>query len=396
MTELLIRRFIKNGGDLHDPAVRAAYGRMAGLVGIVCNLFLCASKIIAGVLSGSVSITADAVNNLSDASSSIITLVGFRLSAKPADEEHPYGHARIEYLVGLAVSVMILVIGAELARSGVERILHPAPISFSAVSAAVLLLSIGVKLWMAAFNRSLGRRIGSAALEATAMDSRNDVISTAAVLAACGIAHVTHWMLDGWMGLAVACFILWSGFGILKDTLNPLLGEAPDEALTAYIGKKVMSYEGVLGTHDLMVHDYGPGRRFASVHVEMAAEADVMHSHDIIDNIERDFLQNDHISLVIHFDPIQTGDEAVHSHREWVRGLVQSISPKLTIHDFRIVEGKTHTNLIFDTVAPHGFALSDAELRSRIQQLVGQGRGDGMKYYAVVTVDRSYAPIPEL
>ena len=396
MTELLIRRFIKNGGDLHDPAVRAAYGRMAGLVGIVCNLYLGASKIIAGVLSGSVSITADAVNNLSDASSSIITLVGFRLSAKPADEEHPYGHARIEYLVGLAVSVMILVIGAELARSGVERILHPAPISFSAVSAAVLLLSIGVKLWMAAFNRSLGRRIGSAALEATAMDSRNDVISTAAVLAACGIAHVTHWMLDGWMGLAVACFILWSGFGILKDTLNPLLGEAPDEALTAYIGKKVMSYEGVLGTHDLMIHDYGPGRRFASVHVEMAAETDVMHSHDIIDNIERDFLQNDHISLVIHFDPIQTGDEAVHSHREWVRGLVQSISPKLTIHDFRIVEGKTHTNLIFDTVAPHGFALSDAELRSRIQQLVGQGRGDGMKYYAVVTVDRSYAPIPEL
>ncbi len=396
MTELLIRRFIKNGEDIHDPAVRAAYGKMAGIVGIVCNLFLCAAKIIVGVLSGSVSITADAVNNLSDASSSIITLVGFRLSAKPADAEHPYGHARIEYLAGLFVSVMILVIGVELARTGIERIVHPMPVTFSAAFAAVLLLSIGVKLWMAAFNRSVGRRIGSAALEATAMDSRNDVLTTASVLAACIIAHLTHWTLDGWMGLAVACFILWSGFGILKDTLNPLLGEAPDEALTAYIGKKVMSYEGVLGTHDLMVHDYGPGRRFASVHVEMAAEEDVLRSHDIIDNIERDFLQNDHISLVIHFDPIQTGDEAVGSHREWVRGLVQGISPELTIHDFRVVEGKTHTNLIFDTVAPHGFALSDAELRSRIQQLVAQGRGDGMRYFAVVTIDHSYAPIPEM
>lgn len=396
MTELLIRRFIKNGEDIHDPAVRAAYGKMAGIVGIVCNLFLCAAKIIVGVLSGSVSITADAVNNLSDASSSIITLVGFRLSAKPADAEHPYGHARIEYLAGLFVSVMILVIGVELARTGIERIVHPMPVTFSAAFAAVLLLSIGVKLWMAAFNRSVGRRIGSAALEATAMDSRNDVLTTASVLAACIIAHLTHWTLDGWMGVAVACFILWSGFGILKDTLNPLLGEAPDEALTAYIGKKVMSYEGVLGTHDLMVHDYGPGRRFASVHVEMAAEEDVLRSHDIIDNIERDFLQNDHISLVIHFDPIQTGDEAVGSHREWVRGLVQGISPELTIHDFRVVEGKTHTNLIFDTVAPHGFALSDAELRSRIQQLVAQGRGDGMRYFAVVTIDRSYAPIPEM
>ena len=396
MTDFLVKHFIKNSGDVHDPAVRAAYGKLAGIVGIVCNLFLCAAKITAGVLSGSVSITADAVKNLSDASSSIITLVGFRLSAKPADEEHPYGHARIEYLAGLAVSVMILVIGVELARSGIGRILHPTPVTFSAVSAAVLLLSVGVKLWMAAFNRGLGKRIGSVALEATAMDSRNDVISTAAVLAACVIAHFTHWTLDGWMGLAVACFILWSGIGILKDTLNPLLGEAPDEALTAYIGKKVMSYEGVLGTHDLMVHDYGPGRRFASVRVEMAAEEDVMRSHEIIDNIERDFLQNDHISLVIHFDPIRTGDEAVGTHREWVRGLVQSISPELTIHDFRIVEGKTHTNLIFDTVAPHGFALSDAELRSRIQQLVTQGLDDGMRYYAVVTIDHSYAPIPEL
>lgn len=394
MTNFLIRRFIPNCADVRSPAVRAAYGRLAGAVGIVCNLALCAAKLAAGLFAGSLSILADAVNNLSDASSSIITLVGFRLSAKPADEEHPYGHARIEYLAGMAVSVMILVIGVELARSGVERILHPSPVTFSAFSAAVLAVSIAVKLWMAAFCRTLGRRIDSSALQATAMDSRNDVISTAAVLAAAVLARATGLALDGWMGLAVALFILWSGVGILKETVDPLLGEAPSAELAAYIGNKVMSYDGVLGTHDLMVHDYGPGRRFASVHVEMAAEDDVMHSHDVIDNIERDFLENDHISLIIHFDPILTGDDAVGTEREWVREQVQAISPELSIHDFRMVSGPSHTNMIFDAVAPHGFALSDAELRRRIQRAVEARSDDAMKYYAVVTIDHSYAPIP--
>lgn len=316
MTDFLVKRFIKNSTDVNDPAVRTAYGNLAGAVGIFCNVLLCAAKLAVGTLFGSISITADAVNNLSDASSSVITLVGFRLSAKPADDEHPYGHARIEYLAGLAVSVMILVIGVELARSSIGKILSPTAVEFSLVTVAVLLLSIGVKLWMAAFNKKVGRRIGSAALEATAMDSRNDVISTAAVLAASVVSGLTGLELDGWMGLGVALFILWSGVGILKETVDPLLGEAPSEELTDYIGKKVMSYDGVLGTHDLMVHDYGPGRRFASVHVEMAAENDVMQSHDIIDNIERDFQENDHISLIIHYDPILTGDDAVGTARE--------------------------------------------------------------------------------
>ena len=335
MTDFLVKRFIKNSTDVNDPAVRTAYGNLAGAVGIFCNVLLCAAKLAVGTLFGSISITADAVNNLSDASSSVITLVGFRLSAKPADDEHPYGHARIEYLAGLAVSVMILVIGVELARSSIGKILSPTAVEFSLVTVAVLLLSIGVAL-----------------------------------------------------------FILWSGVGILKETVDPLLGEAPSEELTDYIGKKVMSYDGVLGTHDLMVHDYGPGRRFASVHVEMAAENDVMQSHDIIDNIERDFQENDHISLIIHYDPILTGDDAVGTAREWVKELVRSISPELSIHDFRMVQGPSHTNLIFDTVVPHNFPLSDAALRKRIQSLVETHDAGETKYYAVVTIDHSYAAIP--
>lgn len=372
--------------------MRTAYGNLAGAVGIVCNALLCAAKLLMGTLFGSISVTADAVNNLSDASSSIITLVGFKLSAKPADKEHPYGHARIEYLAGLAVSVLIIVIGFELARTSLDKILHPTPVAFSWLTVAVLAGSIGVKLWMAMFNRTIGRRIGSATLEATATDSRNDVISTAAVLAALVLGQATHLVLDGWMGLAVALFILYSGIGLIKETVDALLGEAPSEELAQHIARKVLSYDGVLGTHDLMVHDYGPGRCFASVHVEMAAEKDVLESHDIIDNIERDFHDNDNIHLVIHYDPIQTGDRAVGTLRAWVEGQLKTISPQLSMHDFRTVRGPTHTNLIFDVVVPAGFALDDAALRARIQQLAQQKNTQEMKYYTVVTVDHSYAP----
>ena len=372
--------------------MRTAYGNLAGAVGIVCNALLCAAKLLMGTLFGSISVTADAVNNLSDASSSIITLVGFKLSAKPADKEHPYGHARIEYLAGLAVSVLIIVIGFELARTSFGKILYPTPVAFSWLTVAVLAGSIGVKLWMAMFNRTIGRRIGSATLEATATDSRNDVISTAAVLAALVLGQATHLVLDGWMGLAVALFILYSGIGLIKETVNPLLGEAPSEELARHIARKVLSYDGVLGTHDLMVHDYGPGRCFASVHVEMAAEKDVLESHDIIDNIERDFHDNDNIHLVIHYDPIQTGDRAVGTLHAWMEGQLKTISPQLSMHDFRAVRGPTHTNLIFDVVVPAGFALDDAALRARIQQLAQQKNTQEMKYYTVVTVDHSYAP----
>lgn len=389
MTDFLIKHFIRDSENTQDVAVRTAFGNLAGAVGIVCNVFLCAAKLLVGIIFGSISITADAVNNLSDASSSVITLLGFKLSSRPADEEHPYGHARIEYLAGLCVSVMILVIGVELARSSLDKILHPTPVVFSWLTVFVLALSIAVKLWMALFNRNIGRKIGSSTLEATAADSRNDVISTSAVLAAALISHFTSLSLDGWMGLAVAVFIFFSGLGVLKETLNPLLGEAPSEEMTEYIARKVLSYEGVLGTHDLMVHDYGPGRCFASVHVEMDAKEDVLKSHDIIDNIERDFHEQDNIHLVIHYDPIVTGDEAVGSMRTWMQEKVRMISPQLSIHDFRMVQGRSHTNLIFDVVVPHNFECSDQVLRQKIQQLVS---GEETRYYTVVTIDHSYAP----
>lgn len=394
MTQLLLRLFVKNYQDTGDPEVRGQYGRLAGLTGIAVNVLLCAGKFLAGLLSGSVAILADAVNNLSDAASSVVTLLGFRLAAKPADDAHPYGYHRAEYLAGLSVAALILVIAVELFKSSLKRILAPETVAFTAVGAAILVVSIAAKLWLCLFYRRLGRAIRSEALTASAADSRNDVISTAAVLAASVVSGLTGLELDGWMGLGVALFILWSGVGILKETVDPLLGEAPSEELTDYIGKKVMSYDGVLGTHDLMVHDYGPGRRFASVHVEMAAENDVMQSHDIIDNIERDFQENDHISLIIHYDPILTGDDAVGTAREWVKELVRSISPELSIHDFRMVQGPSHTNLIFDTVVPHNFPLSDAALRKRIQSLVETHDAGETKYYAVVTIDHSYAAIP--
>lgn len=391
MTGWLIKTFIKHPEDTGSPAVRAAYGRMAGLVGILCNLLLCAGKFVVGLVSGSIAISADAVNNLSDASSNIVSLIGFKLAARPADEDHPYGHARFEYLAGLAVAVMVLLIGLELGKTSIDRILHPAPVEFSLAAALVLLASILTKLWMAAFNRKIGKAIGSAALEATAADSRNDVLSTGAVLIASLIGHFTSLALDGWMGLAVAAFILVSGVGLVRETIDPLLGEAPDPALVAHIHDKVMGYPGVLGVHDLMVHDYGPGRRFASLHVEMAAEADVMESHDLIDNIERDFLQSDHLNVVIHFDPIVTSEAAVGDLRHWMAGQVKEIDPSLTIHDLRTVPGPTHTNVIFDCVTPPGFRLEPLELKKAIKEKVHPQRPE---LVLVITVEHSFAPMP--
>lgn len=391
MTKALIRLFVKNHENTRDPAVRGAYGRMAGVVGICCNLLLFAGKFIAGTVFGSIAIAADAINNLSDASSNIVSLIGFKLAEKPADEDHPYGHARFEYLAGLAVAVMVLVIGVELAKNSLDKILHPTPVVFSWLSVAVLAASILVKLWMAVFNTHIGKLIDSSTLQATAADSRNDVLSTGAVLLATLISRFTPLELDGWMGLAVAVFILYSGAGLIKETLDPLLGQAPDEALVHYIHDKVMSYPGVLGTHDLMVHDYGPGRQFASVHVEMAAEGDVMENHDVIDNIERDFWDNDHLHVVIHFDPIITSDEKVNDARHWLGELVKDIDPALTIHDLRMVAGSTHTNLIFDCVTPAGFEMDEADLKQAIKQAVRSRRPD---YFCVITVESGYASIP--
>ena len=352
MTKLLLRLFVKDGADTADSHYRAALGRLSGVVGIVCNLILFAGKLIIGTLSGSVSITADAMNNLSDATSSIVTLLGFKLAERPADEEHPYGHARFEYLSGLAVAALIIVIGFELAKTSVEKILNPTPVAVSVPLVAVLLLSIGVKLWLSAFNKDLGTRIQSTTLLATAADSRNDVISTAAVLVAALVELVTSWTVDGFMGLAVSVFILFSGWNLAKETISPLLGEAASPELQGLIVDYIKDQPKVLGYHDLMVHDYGPGQRFASLHVEMDYKEDPMICHELIDDMERECLESHGIHLVIHYDPIVTDDPELNRLRALVQELLEAMDPRLLTHDFRMVPGEGHTNLIFDVALP--------------------------------------------
>lgn len=391
MQNWLVKKFVHDYENVHDINVRASYGKLSGKVGIFCNAFLFAVKFIMGTISGSVSITADAVNNLSDAASSVISLIGFKMAEKPADEDHPYGHARYEYLSGLTVAVMIILIGFELFKTSFDKVIHPSTVDFSIVLVIVLAVSILIKLWMAFFNKSLGKKINSSALEATAADSRNDVISTSAVLVSAVISHFFKINLDGYMGIAVAVFILYSGIGLVKDTLDPLLGKAPEPELVDYIQKKILSYDGVLGTHDLMIHDYGPGRKFASVHVEMAAEGDVLKSHDVIDNIERDFLSKDNLNIIVHYDPIVTKDDIVNDFRSWLMEQVKSIDPHLSIHDLRIVPGNSHTNLVFDCVMPHCINMSPSELKAEIRRLVNIKYPN---YYCIITIDSSYAAMP--
>lgn len=384
MTSLLLRLFVKNHDDTENPVVRGAYGKLAGAVGIVCNLLLFAGKLLAGILSGSVAVTADAVNNLSDASSSLVTLLGFKLAERPADEEHPYGHARIEYISGLVVAALILLIGAELAKSSFSKILHPETVEFSLLTLGVLVGSILVKLWMALFCRKLGRRIDSTTLLATSADSRNDVISTAAVLVGCLVGYFFDVKLDGYIGMAVALFIIWSGCSIAKDTINPLLGERASEELVRNISDLILSHEKILGIHDLMVHDYGPGNCFASVHAEMDSAEDPLICHDIIDDIERDALRELQVHLVIHYDPIVTDDEELNAARALVEQEIKSIDESLSLHDFRMVRGPGHTNLIFDLVIPYSMEDRKAELKARIDEhLQRQDR----KYYTVITFD---------
>lgn len=384
MTELLLRLFVKNNRDTDDPVVRGAYGRLAGIVGIVCNLLLFAGKLVAGTLAGAVSITADAVNNLSDASSSLVTLLGFKLAERPADEEHPYGHARMEYLSGLLVAVLILVIGVELAKSSIQKILHPEAVEFSVLTLCVLVASILVKLWMCLFCRKLGKRIDSTTLEATAADSRNDVITTSAVLLGCLAGHFFHWKIDGWVGALVALFILASGWSIAKETISPLLGKQADPELVRRISDLVLSHPKILGIHDLMVHDYGPGQCFASVHAEMDMHEDPMACHDILDDIERDAMRDLRVHLVIHYDPVVTDDEELNRLRGIVGELLRGIDPAIRTHDFRMVRGPSHTNLIFDMEIPFDLGGRRRELYDAVRQRVRQ---ECAHYYTIVNFD---------
>ena len=389
MTQFLIRCFIKRPDDVKDAAVRTAYGNLASLVGMACNILLCIGKLLAGTLFGSIAIMADALNNLSDASSNVVSLIGFRLAAKAPDAEHPYGHARYEYLAGLVVSVTILAIGLSLLKESALKVLHPTPVVFSWLSIGVLAASILVKLWLSGFNRTVGKKINSETLMATAADSRNDVLTTGAVLLSTILCSLTGYgIMDGIMGVGVAAFILWSGWGLVMDTLSPLLGESPSPELVEHIERTVMSYPGVLGMHDLMVHDYGPGHQFASLHVEFPAETDPLTAHDVIDNIEKDFLQKDRLQVTIHYDPIVTADASVGVLRARLQEHARQLDPQLSIHDLRIVPGDSHTNGLFDLVFPAGYTGDIDQMLAKMCQFVKE---QDPKYCCVVKVEQSYA-----
>lgn len=388
MTKLLIRLFVRNWENTDSPAVRGSYGKLAGITGVVTNLLLALLKLLSGWFFNSIAIMADAVNNLSDSASSIVTLVGFKLSSKPADAKHPYGHARIEYISGMIVSFIVVVLGVQLAQSSIDKILVPEESSFTWVTIGVLVVSIFLKLWQGLFYRKIGKTISSTTLEATSTDSLNDVISTSAVLVGIIITLCTGVNLDGWLGLLVAVLITISGIRLVMETSQPLLGMAPSQELVQSIYSRILSYDGIIGLHDLEVHSYGEGRIFASVHCEVDADQDIMISHDIIDNIERDFLQDSGIHLVIHLDPVQIHDDRTQKLYHQVREMVAQLSPEYSIHDFRVVWGTTHSNLIFDMVVPYGLSQSDEEVARAMGQLIQERLGKN--YFAVVTIDHDY------
>ena len=377
MTKFLLSCFVKDGD-------RAKIGKLSGIVGIICNLLLAAAKLATGILSGSVAITADALNNLSDATSSIVTYLGFHLAARPADEKHPYGHARYEYISALVVAGVILIIGFELAKSSFDKILHPAATTFSAVMVCILMGSVAVKLWMYFFNRKLSKLTDSTALMATAVDCRNDCVATGAVLIAAVVEYFTQWRLDGYIGMAVSVFILYSGIRLAMETVSPLLGESASPELQTLIVDYVRSHPKVLGIHDLYVHDYGPGRRFASLHVEMDRREDTLLCHEIIDDMERECFHSHGVQLVIHYDPVITDDPELDRLHSQVQQSLTAFDSRLTLHDFRMVEGTGHTNLIFDVVLPADLRKKEQEIKTHVLNAIYT---EGKTYYLVVTFD---------
>ena len=387
MTKLLIKLFIKNA-DATTPKGRELFGRLAGAVGIICNLILSVMKLIIGTVTNSVSITADATNNISDAGSSIVTLVGFRLSGKPADKDHPYGHARIEYISSLIISFLILLIGCSIFKESVTKIIKPEESLFNVATVIVLVASIFVKLWLAVFNTYLGKQIDSKALEATAIDSRNDVITTFAVLVASIISHFTGFNLDGYMGVIVSVFIFISGINLVKETLDPLLGQPPTKEMFETIENKILSYNNVLGVHDLMVHSYGPNTYFASAHIEMDAKIDVLICHDIMDQIERDFKSELNIHLVVHLDPTILDSPEINELKEMVNDIICEIDRELTFHDFRVVVGEENKNVLFDVVVPPEYKYSDEELERIITEKISETSNG--KIFTVLVIDHSY------
>lgn len=387
MVAFLSKLFIQNYQDTKQPAVRQAYGVLCGAVGIFFNLCLFAGKAAAGFLSNSIAITADAFNNLSDAGSSIITLIGFKMSGQEPDPGHPFGHGRIEYLAGLIVSGIILLMAAELIKSSVDKILHPEELTFNPVVIGILVASILVKLYMHLYNKSIARKIDSAAMMATATDSLSDTIATTAVLIATLVDHFSGLHIDGWCGVVVGLFICYAGISAAKDTIDPLLGQPPEKEFVERIEEIVLSHSEVLGLHDLIVHNYGPGRIMISLHAEVSASGDILLLHDTIDNIERQLQKELQCSAVIHMDPVVTDDEETSHLKEIMTAVVQEMSPILRLHDFRLVKGPTHTNIIFDVLVPYHFKMSDDQIRSFIAT---RAKAIDPAYYTVINIDKDF------
>lgn len=387
MTGLLIKLFIKNHEDILNPKVRTDYGILSGVVGILLNAVICLMKFIVGFASGSIAITADAVNNLSDAGSSAVTLFGFKISNKPADKEHPFGHGRVEYITSLIVSFIVLFMSFELAISSFEKIFDPQPVKYSTVSVVILCVSILGKIWLAFFNNKLGKKIDSSAMRAVVKDSLGDIAATSVTLIALVLSKYTDINIDGYLGIFVSLFVFWAGFSILKEATGTLLGKPPTPEFVKDLQDKILSYDGVLGIHDLMLHDYGPGRLFGSVHVEVASDVDVSISHDIIDNIEKEIFENLGVLLVIHMDPLEVNTEKVNIIRESVLSVVKSINSEYSIHDFRLVESPSHTNLIFDLVIPYGHTQSREEIAGIVSKKIKELDS---KYCCVITVEHSF------
>lgn len=387
MVSLLSRWFIKNRDDVSNPETRQKYGILCGILGIALNLLLFVGKTFAGLISGSIAITADAFNNLSDAGSSLITLVGFRLAGQKPDPQHPFGHGRFEYISGLLVSLLILLMGFELGKSSIEKILNPEAVEFRWLTGTILIVSIAVKIYMGIYNRSVGKKINSAAMMATMTDSLGDAVATAVVLIATVIGHFTGFNLDGYCGVAVAIMIFIAGFRSAKETISPLLGQPPEPEFVRQIEKTVLAHEKVAGIHDLIVNDYGPGRKIVSLHAEVPADANVWDAHDLIDNIEQEIALKLGCIAVIHMDPIVTDDEKIVSLRKAISEEVKTIHPGITVHDFRAVPGPTHTNVIFDAVLPFDSKLTEAEALKKITTMVAQNHEN---VRAVVQIDRSY------
>lgn len=387
MTDILIKIFIKDYRNIKSPQVRAKYGTLSGCVGIAVNIILTVVKFIIGSITGSIAITGDALNNLSDAGSSAISLLGFKLSSKPADKEHPYGHGRLEYVCGMGVAVVIMFMGYELIKSSIQKIITPEKTVFSWVAVIVLAVSILGKLWLAIFNKQIGKRIDSGTVDAVVTDSISDIAATTASIFSLILSNYFTLPFDGIFGIIVSGFVIFAGIGVFRGTLSSLLGQPPTQETVEDIQNRILAYPGILGVHDLIVHDYGPGRCFVTAHAEVSSETDIMESHDLLDVIEQDIKEQTGFIVTLHMDPLVENDEKIRAAKNMINEIIKAIDEKLSIHDFRLVSGPHHTNLIFDLVVPFSVTTDSGYIISTINEQLQQ---KDKQYHAVITVDRSY------